>query len=270
MRWRTALVLGLLVGTIACGDPEEATEPAAPPEDQRYEASLTVLESPDHGPELCYGVADSLPPQCGGLPIDGWDWSAVEAESASGTTWGDYHVVGTFDGERFTLTEPPGAPRPSEPDAHDFSPGCDDPEIVDPSHGQAELDDALSQSDGGIPGQIGTWISRPDSGGDGRFVATVVVTTGHRDDAETYVRQRYGGPLCLVERDITQADIDRVQRELHDEGSAARVRAMASSYDLVSGRLRADVWVADEEAIAAAEERWGDLVELRGILQPVT
>src|SRR5262245_29665274 len=33
---------------------------------QEYEATATVLESKEHGPELCFSVALSYPPQCGG------------------------------------------------------------------------------------------------------------------------------------------------------------------------------------------------------------
>ena len=56
-----------------------------------YQASGTVLESPEHGPQLCHVVMESLPPQCEGIDLVGWDWSAVDdEESASGTTWGSY------------------------------------------------------------------------------------------------------------------------------------------------------------------------------------
>lgn len=67
---------------------------------QRYTAVTTVLESPSHGPQLCLGVVnDSLPPQCGGPDIKGWDWDAVaDKESRNGTTWAEVTVVGTFDG----------------------------------------------------------------------------------------------------------------------------------------------------------------------------
>ncbi len=52
------------------------------------------------------------PPQCGGVPIANWDWAAVEREETrAGTTWGEFHVVGTFDGETFTVTEV-GPPEP--------------------------------------------------------------------------------------------------------------------------------------------------------------
>ncbi|MGH2759488.1 MAG: hypothetical protein ACRDKJ_07970, partial [Actinomycetota bacterium] len=81
---------------------------------QRYGATGTILEAPGHGPELCLGaVAESYPPQCGGPPIVGWDWNDVDGEeSAGGTTWTIAYVEGTYDGERFTLTGPPRAPRP--------------------------------------------------------------------------------------------------------------------------------------------------------------
>jgi hypothetical protein len=79
---------------------------------RRYEATATVLERPGDLPELCEGpIAESYPPQCSGKPIVGWDWEDVEGEeSASGTTWGVYHVVGTWDGEQLTLTERPTTP----------------------------------------------------------------------------------------------------------------------------------------------------------------
>ncbi len=59
--------------------------------------------------ELCLGpVAESYPPQCSGLPVQGWTWDGVEGSESSGdTTWGAYAVQGTYDGESFTVTRPP-------------------------------------------------------------------------------------------------------------------------------------------------------------------
>lgn len=71
--------------------------------------AVAVLESPEHGPQLCAAVATSLPPRCEGPDVVGWDWSAVRHESVRGTKWGWYRVAGTWDGSRLTLTEPPGA-----------------------------------------------------------------------------------------------------------------------------------------------------------------
>lgn len=59
--------------------------------------------------QLCLGaVAESYPPQCSGIPLSNWTWEGVDgAENAGGTTWGAYAVQGTYDGEEFTVTEPP-------------------------------------------------------------------------------------------------------------------------------------------------------------------
>jgi hypothetical protein len=83
----------------------------------------TVLQIEDQAPQLCLGaVAESYPPQCGGPEVIGWDWDAVDLEeSASDVTWGTYAVVGTWDGTKFTLTQPaiPLAlydPMPFDPD----------------------------------------------------------------------------------------------------------------------------------------------------------
>ena len=50
--------------------------------------------------ELCLGaVMESWPPQCHGIPLDGWAWDGVEGTESSGdVTWGAYAVQGTYDG----------------------------------------------------------------------------------------------------------------------------------------------------------------------------
>lgn len=59
--------------------------------------------------ELCLGVvAESYPPQCSGIPVDGWTWDGVDGSDTSGdATWGMYAVYGTYDGRRYTITDPP-------------------------------------------------------------------------------------------------------------------------------------------------------------------
>lgn len=59
--------------------------------------------------QLCLGaVAESYPPQCTGIPLDGWTWEGVDGSETSGDTrWGTYAVYGTFDGDRYTVTDPP-------------------------------------------------------------------------------------------------------------------------------------------------------------------
>lgn len=59
--------------------------------------------------ELCLGaVAESYPPQCSGVPLEGWSWDGIEgAESSGDTTWGAYAVQGVYDGSSLTVTQPP-------------------------------------------------------------------------------------------------------------------------------------------------------------------
>lgn len=108
--------IGGLVLAVLAGLSGACEWPAGAP--RRYHGSFIVLESPRHGPELCSSILESLPPQCSGLPVRNWEWAAVEgAESLSGTTWGRWHVTGTFDGEAFVLTEVPRAAERDHPDA---------------------------------------------------------------------------------------------------------------------------------------------------------
>ncbi len=59
--------------------------------------------------ELCLGpVAESYPPQCSGIPLEGWSWDGVEgSETSDDVQWGAYAVQGTYDGEVFAVTAPP-------------------------------------------------------------------------------------------------------------------------------------------------------------------
>jgi hypothetical protein len=100
-RFAAGFVALCLAGTLAgCGDTAPNVSIGTNPGDRTaapvYQADALVLESPEHGPQLCREVASSYPPQCGGPDVLGWNWGAVEGEeSASGTTWGSYRVVGT-------------------------------------------------------------------------------------------------------------------------------------------------------------------------------
>lgn len=115
----SAALLGLL-GLAACstepgsspaptssGSPAWDASGVAPPEG-RVIGTGTVLDVAGDA-QLCLGaVAESYPPQCSGIPLDGWTWDGVDGSETSGdTTWGTYAVYGTFDGERYTITDPP-------------------------------------------------------------------------------------------------------------------------------------------------------------------
>jgi hypothetical protein len=159
-------------------------------------AVATVLQEGDGPPELCLGgVAESLPPQCGGPEIVGWDWDAVEADSAQGTTWGEYAVEGTWDGETFRLTQ--AAPAPAEWPAYPDDPrldrdnagavGADMPE----SEAQ-ELQNEVFDHLGGLSG----WIEN------GYVWVTVIYDDG---SIQRYADDKYGADTVAVQsalRDI--------------------------------------------------------------------
>jgi hypothetical protein len=106
---RSTAFLALAVTLVACG-----TESRAGTASPRYTADVTVLENDEHGPQLCDMVMQSMPPQCGGPDVIGWDWAEVRHESVRGVRWGLYTVTGTWDGDRLTLTEPPREPAPRQ------------------------------------------------------------------------------------------------------------------------------------------------------------
>ncbi|TFC03156.1 hypothetical protein E3O42_06865 [Cryobacterium adonitolivorans] len=112
----TCVSVGLLaLGGCAGSDVREAGSAASPGQFPRPAAAgevlaqATVLQKDGEKPQLCLGaIAQSLPPQCYGPPILGWDWATVDqAESASGVTWGSYAITGIWDAAAFTVTQPP-------------------------------------------------------------------------------------------------------------------------------------------------------------------
>ena len=195
-----------------------------------------VLDDGD-GPELCFSVAQSLPPQCGGIPLRGWDWAALEPgsyEDVSGSRFGDFLVVGTAAGDGddlvLTLTQPPRPPGeaeavlgPSEPAGIDFGTPCPEPpggwRPVDaaratdtalqegaaraaalPEHGAVWIDQGTDLPDEPVP------LAPPG-------VVLNVTTTGEPAAVEAAVREVWGGALCVSAARRTAAELERIQRE---------------------------------------------------------
>lgn len=117
-RYLLALVVGVASALVlaGCATPSASDAPPgaslgsvwpAPPEGDVM-AQGTVLDT-GGDPQLCLGaIAESYPPQCSGIPIEGWDWEGLDGyETASDVTWGAYAVQGTYDGDTFVLTEDP-------------------------------------------------------------------------------------------------------------------------------------------------------------------
>jgi len=250
-------------GQVAAGSAPSSAVAEAPP---RYEASGTVLESPEHGPELCLaGQDDSYPPQCRGTELVGWDWATVDdEESANGTTWGGYHVIGTWDGQRLTVTEAPGPPQYADTPDPGFEPACDeptgDPAVTEP------IEEFDGSALGGRPDVVRTYVTYDP------FTVNVLVRPGATEAVTTVIRDGWEGLLCVAERDEpTEAELRAVQQEVEAEigqGSPLGEILGVGVYAL-EPYVGVSVTVLTPEGEAYAHERWGDLVQVTGRLQPV-
>ncbi|CAN5801233.1 hypothetical protein BH23ACT10_BH23ACT10_14580 [soil metagenome] len=165
---------------------------------------------------------------------------------------------------------------PAADDPVSFAPGCEDPDVVDPTHGHSEVDAVIGPLE-----QAGVSSIRvPDPNGpwDGPFVLTVLVPPGRGGEITALIRQDYQGPLCVVERDLpTMAELSALQEEVDDAFAAADgsprdtpLGPQLGSYpDTERGVVVVQVMAATDAARAWARDRWGERVELEGMLQPV-
>lgn len=254
--------------------------------DQRYEASTTVLESPEHGPQLCLGgQAHSYPPQCGGPDVIGWDWAVVDGEeSASGTTWGTFHVVGTYVDGRFTLTGVPGPPERPDDDEVDFSSPCPEPAggwaAVDPVTATEPGLEAAQAYAHAQPDYAMLWVDRsldprsPEErdqlaaeGTEDDPVPVIlnVQFTGDLERHEAELRTRWGGPLCMTAAEHTEAELRRIQEEVADTPGF-----LHSGSGNVGNRVELGVIFDDGSLQAELDERYGEgAVVVTSALRPV-
>ena len=301
----TALLLALL--SAACGSSEpgavggstgadvDAPPPTvpAPEPGQLFEANGTVLEDSSHGPELCLGgILLSLPPQCGGVPLAGWDWDAVDgAQSGSGTTWGEFHVVGTYADGVLTVTEV-GPSRPDELGAYgtvrSFTTSCPEPAGGWPAAASTvDLEEAFGAGAAvaeARPDHVALWV---DYGGDltgeevdqamvdGTPVAKImnVVVTGDVAETEAAIRKVWKGPLCVVQHE------GPTQRELQALRAEAETFIQEELGLEVTWSQEGDLGLAAEVGVvidvggagqAALDERYGPgMVKLFPGLRPV-
>jgi hypothetical protein len=287
------LLLTLTVLLAACGSREpgaigESTgsgaEPpptvASPEPDQLYEASGIVLEAAgEHGPELCLGaLLTSLPPQCSGVPIANWDWNAVEGEMArSGTTWGDYHVVGTYDGEVFTVTEVGPPAYPGKEDIYRYETPCPEPEggwvVPDPGQNTQEQTRRAHAYARAQPDYVISWNDHlEDRLQEFGPVVLVAVFTGDSERHEAEIRKVWDGPLCLVARDLpTGRELARIRKEVENRLPDLGLELLGSGTGGFPPAIFIDI-VADEggRAQAVIDDEYGPgIVRFVPALRPV-
>jgi hypothetical protein len=219
-----------------------ASDPAADSGD-RYTTTATVLERPDHGPRLCWLVLGTYPPTCGagGVDLVGWDWTALEgAESESGTTRGEYIVVGTYDSERFTITEPPRPYLPPEPtpEPPPATTPCPLPQdgwrVVDAASATDEAQNAAVAYAQAQPDYSQVWVDSSMNPAwamkeseitadtlwmfnDPTKLILNVRFTGDLERHERALRAIWGGSLCVSSGERTSAELENIRAMLSEE-----------------------------------------------------
>jgi hypothetical protein len=234
---------------------------------------VMVLDDGD-GPQLCHAVADSLPPQCEGVPMAEWDWAAhPEHEEQSGVRWGSFALTGTFDGTTFTVTDAvPAALYDAMAHQPEPLPGtpCEPPAggwgVVDAAKATPEAMDATFTAAARLPGFAGAWMDQsrdPSPTSDPTRVVVNVAVTGDTADAEATLRETWGGALCVSRARFTEAELNEISMELQ------RLPGVLSTYaadDVVTAEVLHD----DGSLQAWADEEYGDgRVEITSALQPV-
>lgn len=210
--WSGAAALAVLALVVAGCTPGTTAD-----RDGRLVGRGTVLDD-GSGPELCFSVAESYPPQCGGIELTNWRWPERGVERASGTTWGDFAVVGTYDGSRFRVEKTVEPAFPPGPD--DELPGSPCPEPTggwrapDPARATHETQERAIRLAQRRPGYADLWVDEQGSYGDPLRTVLNVTFTEDVAGAEQALREVWGGPLCVSEAERTHAELVAVQHQL--------------------------------------------------------
>lgn len=283
LTWTAMRVLGFVRIPGACGEAEVTAAGAS--STQRYTATTMVLER-NHGPQLCVGaIGMSLPPVGGGPNIVGWDWTTVPHQSRSGVRWGDYRVVGSWDGSTLTLTEAATAvdrqTGTTADDKDDFSAPC-----PEPPGGWAPINDSLTTDDAlnratqvarRLDGHAGLWIDNrrapdqeitPDGPGrDLQRLVLVVATTTDVAATEAAIREVWGGALCVTQAARTEAELRRVQKAVFADVPGV----LFVGVDTVANQVEVGVLVATAELQQELDDTHGPGVVrlLCGALRPL-
>ena len=278
MRKTVLLILTAMLVT-ACGTPErgiDAGDPQSRTQPEKYRAVGLVLEEGGAEPMLCLGtVNDSLPPQCGGLPIAEWDWDAISGEeSAAGATWGTYEVVGNFDGRTFNLIEAGAPPDSPSGEGDSIEAACAEPSEGDPSLvSEADRLAAIKAAERS-PSFAGAWIDyidEPSEFTDPKDTILSLAFTGDLGGHEEEIREHWGGPLCVTEYEHPLTRLSEIQKELSgDAGRDLGLEVLFSDISVNRNLVEIGVVVIDADTREEIDERYGaGTVEVTAQLQPV-
>lgn len=277
-----ALCFGLVV-LAACGSeplpssqsPERTAEPGN--EEQKYRETGLVLHEPEREAKLCLSsVIQTLPPQCGGLPLVDWDWDDVTGEeSRGGATWGTYEVTGYYDGETFTVSEAGPPPESGSNDHDSIESACEEPpdgwEIPDPKEASASDREHTINKAEDEPDFVGAWIDyegQPTEFHRSQEILSLAFT-GDLDEHDTDARKTWGGPLCIAQFEQTYARLREIQGEFTDPNDFG-LDILSSDIDVTRNIVLIEVVVVAPATREKVDERYGEgTVKVQAQLQPV-
>ena len=269
------------------GDPVKAVDTTPPetnaivpttPSQRRYQVTAMVLQSHDHGPQLCAGATPDLyPPSCSGPDVVGFDWSSAPGStSANGTTWGSYTLIGTWDGKSLILTAPPrsGSQVTTAPSTlPDLSSPCPVPDggwrVTDMALVSMSAYENISTAAQAQPDIGGMWVDQSinPAGAVNDFTRMVVNVsfTGDLERHDRELRALWGGALCVSRAAISaralasrRADVERVVGPF-----------LWSSADERAGTIEIQLFLDDRGLQAQFDERYGaGTVRIKSLLQP--
>ena len=269
----TTCALALVVTGCSADGQTRAVDPAAPGESSGSETLrpdadaapepvpdglvstgglATVLDDGD-GPELCLGpVAESYPPQCGGIALADFDFGDVGAEQAAGVTWGTYALTGTYDGTTFTVTRSiPAALYDTvvPPQGEPLAAACTDPEAPDPSRATSQDLDAVLNAASALPGYALAWLTDD---------TVNVAVTEDAAGAERTLRDSWGGPLCVTEVERSEAELNEVNTALQEALGEQLLTSGSYGPDTLDAQV-----VFDDGSI----QEWADATYGEGVVQ---
>ncbi|MGL5810615.1 MAG: hypothetical protein ACRCYQ_11770 [Nocardioides sp.] len=278
---RAAATAAILIALAACGDTDtadratdadgtadgaadgagpSATADGGPPALPQgpvvgFGTVIDDAKGPGDGAELCLGaVAESAPPRCEGIPLEGWTWKGRGFDEIDGVRFGAYAVTGTYDGSTIKVTGEPisGALYDTAPDESFRTlqgTRCPEPkdgwQVVNRLKATARALDQVEGAAAGLDGYTRHWVDRftpvsatadeegnPDSepgvggedpapgtnrGGGLTTPLTVVLNvqvTGDVEVAAKRLRTQWGGALCVTNPERDEDELARIAREL--------------------------------------------------------
>jgi len=134
-------------------------------------------------------------------------------------------------------------------------PACESPTTTDAAKATPEAMDATLTAASALPGLAMTWLS-------GNTINVAV--TEDAAGAEALLRETWGGPLCVVTAERTEAELNTISQELQ-----AALPTLLTSGSMAADSIDAQVVFDDGSIQAWADETYGEgLVQVSSALVP--